>query len=189
MGQSSSIDKLPREIREQFARLRNNGWTVTQLTEYLNELDGIPPISRSAVGRKVKDLDKAVEMLQQSRGLAEGLIEKLGDAPESKTARLNIEFMHSLIMRNMLAEADGKPVVFSAEEVMQFGRAIKDLASAKKLDVEALQKIEERAAQRARTEAANAAETVAREHGLTANTVQAIRAQILGVKPPVAKAE
>lgn len=191
MGRVSSIKKLPKEVQDEIARLRGVGFTIKQLVDHLAKIEGIPEISHSAMGRHIQDVDKAVELLQQSRGLAEALIDKLGDAPESKTARFNIELLHALLTRLMLSEMDGKPATFSPEDMHFLARVVKDLGSAKKTDVEALQKIEERAALKARTEAATAAEAVAKERGLSADTVQAIRAQILGIKapPPVAKAE
>lgn len=183
MGRKSTIDRLPQEVQAEIARLRGVGFTIKQLVEHLATIEGIPEISHSAMGRHVQDLDKAVEMLQQSRGLAEGLIEKLGDAPESKTARFNIEMMHALLTKLILSESDGKPATFSPEDMMFLGRMLKDLASAKKTDVEALQKIEERAALRARSEAATAAEAVAKERGISADTIQALK-EAIGVRPP-----
>lgn len=190
MARMSSIAKLPPEIREEIGRLRLAGQTIDDILDHLRSMPAAVDVSRSALGRHVQNLDKYEEMIRQSRGLSEALVEKMGDAPESRVARFNIEMMHAVMMRMMLTE-EGKPAQFSPEEMMFLGRMLKDLASAKKTDVEALQKIEERAAARARTEAATAAESVAKERGLSAETVQAIRAQILGVKAPMpaAKAE
>jgi hypothetical protein len=184
MGRVSSIKKLPKEVQDEITRLRGVGFTIKQLVDHLAKIEGIPEISHSAMGRYIQDVDKAVELLQQSRGLGEALIDKLGDAPESKTARFNIELVHALLTRLLLSEMDGKPATFSPEDMHFLARVVKDLGAAKKSDVEALQKIEERAAIKARTEAASIAERIGRERGLTADTVKAIREQILGVKAP-----
>ena len=89
MGRPSSIDQLPEEIRAEIGRLRGMGWTIDQILEKLRELLDSAP-SRSALGRHIAGMDKLGERMRRSRQVAEALVRELGDAPESRAARLNI---------------------------------------------------------------------------------------------------
>ncbi len=54
-------------------------------------------VSRAARGRYSKDLAKVSERIRRGREVAEALVRKLGDAPESKITRMNVELVHSVI--------------------------------------------------------------------------------------------
>src|SRR6185312_16084101 len=95
MSRRSSIDRLPAEIRETIADLRDKGVTIDQILDALRELGAV--VSRSALGRHVKRLDEIAERMRHSRAVADALVKRLGDAPETKQARLNIELTHSII--------------------------------------------------------------------------------------------
>lgn len=181
MARRSTIDRLPAELREEIGKLRRDGCTIDEIIERLRQAPAGAQISRSALGRHVQNLDKYEELLGQSRALAEQLVDRLGDAPESKTARFNIEMMQALATRMMVTEAG--PASFDAEEMMFLARMLKDLASAKKLDIEAIERAEARATERAKKDAAASVDRVGKERGLSAEIIQAIRANILGVKP------
>jgi hypothetical protein len=83
-------------------------------------------------------------------------------------------------MRLVLA-SDGAGVTLDGKEAALLARAIRDLTSAEKTagDTARLRRLIAR-------QAAAAAETAARAQGLSADTVQAIRAEILGVAPGAA---
>lgn len=159
--QPSKVDLLPSELREAVEALwRSNRYTLEQLAAFLADLgsgkrsmlppeldlavsiapDAVP--SKSSIGRHVKGLDAIAERLQRSRAVAEALVDKLGHEPESRTARLNIELMHATIQdlfrgaEDAASEDGGAAVVFDPEAAMFLSRALKDLASAKKSDVD-----------------------------------------------------
>jgi predicted DNA-binding transcriptional regulator YafY len=159
--------------------LRQNGATIDQILDKLRELDA--DVSRSALGRHVHHISILGERIRRSREVAQALVENLGDAPESRQARLNIETMHSIIM-DMFAQTgdDGQPLTLDPESALQLSRALQALASARKTDADAVLKIR----QEATKQAATAAESVAKARGLSAETVQAIRANILGIAQP-----
>lgn len=187
MAGKSSVGELPPEIRELIADLRTKqNCSIDVILEKLRDLQF--EVSRSALGRHTQKLDKFAEMMKHSREMASVLVDRFGDMTDSRLPRLNIELMHSMMLKAVMLE-NGELQNLSPEDLMFLGRMIKDLATAAKADDDLRLKIEQRATERARSEAADAAETVAKEHGLTANTVQAIRQQILGVKAPAAKAE
>ncbi|HRQ82725.1 MAG TPA: DUF3486 family protein, partial [Azospirillaceae bacterium] len=123
--QPSKVDLLPAPLREAVVGLHQSGrYTLEQIASHLADLAAgrrsmLPPEldipvsiapesapSKSSLGRYVKGLDAIAEKLQRSRAVAEALVAKLGDEPESRTARLNIELMHGVVMDIVMAAED-----------------------------------------------------------------------------------
>lgn len=204
--QPSKVDLLPPELREAIEVLWQSGrYTLEQLAGFLGDLaEGrrslLPPEldlavaiapeavpSKSGLGRHVKGLDAVAEKLERSRTVAEALVRKLGDEPESRTARLNIALLHSAVLDLFMAEppseensGEGRAVAIDPEAAMLLGRTLKDLASANKLDMERTLGLQKAVLAKAASEAEKALK--ANAPGLTAETVNAIKAKILGVK-------
>lgn len=185
----STLDRLPKEIREELGRLREDGWTIDELLFKLQELRGAGrhdlDVSRSAVGRYVQGIDKVGERLRQSRAMAEALVRQLGDEPDTKVARLNIELGHSLIMNLMTGMAgdgtdneDSGPVQLDPEQVMFLTSSIQKLASARKTDAELILRLQTEADKRAIA----AMEATAKRKGLSADTIADIKKDFLGIR-------
>jgi hypothetical protein len=176
MARPSSIDRLPPEIRGMIGTLRQNGATIDQILAKLRELDA--EVSRSALGRHIHHISIIGERIRRSREVAEALAQNLGDAPEAKQSSVNIETLHSIVM-DMFAQTDdeGRPLTLDPQAVMMLSRSLQSLASARKTDTDTVFKIRRETAQ----QAADAAETVGKASGVSVETVQAIRAKILGV--------
>lgn len=189
MARPSSIDKLPEEVRNTIGQLRQLGWTIDQIMDHLRGLLDRAP-SRSALGRHIQGMDKLGERMRRSRDVAAALVRELGDAPESTAARLNIELIHSAVLDLFMKAGDGERVdkagaaalAGDPEGVMMLAKALDHLARASKTNVDFVAAAEKRASDRARTEAATSAEAVARERGLSGDTVDAIKRAIFGVK-------
>jgi hypothetical protein len=179
--QPSSIDRLPEEVRAQIGRLRVQGRTIDEILAHLAALD--VEISRSALGRHVKGLAALRERMEHSRNMALALVDRYGDAQDNRLQRLNLELMHSVVMQTITATApddDGEPqpVTFCPEDAMFLARALAQLASAAKIDTDRMIV----AKREATKEAAQAVERVAkREGGLTRETVETIKREILGI--------
>jgi len=184
MARPSSIDQLPRDVREIIGQLRMNGVTIDSILDKLKELD--VDVSRSALARHTQKIDAIAERVRESRAAADAIMDRLGASTDNRQARLNIELMHASLM-SLLAGEDGDDVVLSAQDAMFLGRALKDLASASKLDQDREIKLRDEIARQERQKAAEKAEDVARSNGMDAKQVAFIRAQILGV--PVEKDE
>ena len=192
MARPSSIDQLPEEIRAEIGRLRGMGWTIDQILEHLRCLLDRAP-SRSALGRHIQGIDRLGERMRRSRQVAEALVRELGTAPESQAARLNIELMHTAILDLFMHADDASgdegtggegTIPHQPIDIQWIAKALDHLARASKTNVEFIADVEARAAEKAKKEAATAAETVARERGITASTIEAIKAGIFGVKAP-----
>lgn len=186
MARPSSIDQLPRDVRELIGQLRMNGVTIDSILDKLKELD--VDVSRSALARHTQKIDAIAERVRESRAAADAIMDRLGASTDNRQARLNIELMHASLMSLLAGEdEDGDDVVLSAQDAMFLGRALKDLASASKLDQDREIRLRDEIARQERVKAAEKAENVARSNGMDAKQVAFLRAQILGV--PVEKDE
>lgn len=180
----SSIDKLPPEAREEINRLRlERGWHIDQLVEYLHEL-GHEEVSRSAMGRHVRDLARVADKMRRSREITESLA-RMSDRAENKMLRGTIELLNSILLEVSLAEEEGedgepRPVKFNPLEVKALAQTVESLARAEKVDQDRLEKAEKRAAAKATAEAAKNAAAAARAQGLSKDGVAAIRHAVLG---------
>lgn len=184
MARPSSIDKLPEAVRAKIGELRMAGRTIDEILAHLGTLsapDELP--SRSALGRHVKGLAAVTERVRNSRAVAEAIVKELGDAPESQAARMNIELLHGAVMELFTGAGDGgEAFAPDPKSVMFLSKAMADLAGASKKNVEFITAVEKRAGERAKREAATAVELVAREKGISADTLAAIKAGIFGVR-------
>lgn len=206
--QPSKVDQLPAPLREGVARLWESGrYTLEQIAGFLADLaagkrsmlppeldvavaiptDAVP--SKSSLGRHVLGLSAIAEKLQRSRAVAEALVQKLGDAPESRAAALNVELMHTVILDLIMAAEDAKgrsgddgapvPMVLDPEQAMFLGRCLKDLAGAKKADADLTLRLR---AELAKEMAAQLDQEAKTNRGLDAATVARLKAGFLGIK-------
>lgn len=197
MARPSSVDKLPETIRQEIGRLRQNGRSIDEILGHLKTMDGIAPISRSALGRHLQGMEKVGERIRRSRQVAEALVHEMGDAPESQAARVTIELMHTVVMDLFTRAESGDEGVSpdgvaalagSPEGIMLLAKALDHLTRASRSNVEFIARAEARAAERTKKEAASAMDAVAREKGISADTLDAIKRGIFGVKPAGAPA-
>lgn len=176
MPRASSIRRLPREVQERIAELRDQGRTIEEILAKLRELD--VQVSRSALGRHLKTADEIGERIRRSREIADVLVRRFGEAPENRVARMNIELMHSVVTSvAAAAEAGGESVELKPMEVMLLAKAIDHLAKAEKASVDVALKAREEATK----QAADIAERAVRKRGLSKDAAREIRKQILGL--------
>lgn len=185
MRRPSSIDRLPKEIRESIGRLREGGRTIDEILAHLTEMEA--PVSRSALGRHVKSLDEIGERMRRSRAMAEALTDKFGQDPDNRVARVNLELLHGLVFETLTAGAsadeddngEGAPLVLDPQSAKLLSETLRNLATAQKSDADRMLVARREAAK----EAAKAVEKVAArtEGGMTRDTIDAIKAEILGI--------
>lgn len=186
MARPSSIDQLEPEIRDEIGRLRGNGHTLDEILAALRELD-VTNISRSALGRHVQSMEKIGQKLRHSRNIAEALVRQLGDAPASRSAQLNIELLHSVILDLNLAsdgaDADGLAALRgNPEGIMLLSKAIDHLTKSAKADIENQQQIEARVEKRLKAQAEQHVVSEAKKRGISAETAKALMEGAFGVK-------
>lgn len=134
MARPSKIDRLPPEIRDKIGALRRNGRSIDEILSVLRQLD--VDVSRTGLGRHVKRIDDIGARLRESRAAAEAIMSRLGESPDNRTARLNIELMHANVLQLLAGGDDDKPVVLDPQGAMLLARTMKDLAAAAKTDVD-----------------------------------------------------
>ena len=186
MARTNSIKRLPAEIRELIGRLRGNGRTLDEIREKLAELDVDLP--RSTLGRHIKQLDVIGEEIRRSRAISEALVAKLGDEPESRTARLNIELMQSMVMKLLVGE-DGEAVALTGKEAMFISSSLQKLASAAKTAAESEIKIRKAVAEHllGKVVEAVAKAEEAGEPGLSSERLAQLKKEFLGIRPGAGK--
>ena len=180
MPRKSTIEQLPKQIREKISELRNNGRTIDEILEHLSAMD--VDVSRSSLGRHIKKQAAVAESIRKSRQMAEAITQHFGDKETGKVARTNMELMHSILMKIMIGdEEDGGLIELNPKDAMMLATSIQKLSQASKLDADRELKIREEERARAKEDAAKIAVSTAKKQGLSADTVEKIRSEILGI--------
>lgn len=189
MPRPNTIDLLPAEIRDRIHSWLNDQ-SVTQLAavdranaliDAINEArlneEPLPRISRSGLNRYAQRVQQIGEKMRQSRQVAEMLIGQLGNQPAGEVGKLINESIRTIVFDAVtgLAESD-EPV--SPGVINKLALAAKRLEEATSIN----DKRERAIRDEERNAAAAAVESVGRGQGLTADTVAAIKAEILGLK-------
>ncbi len=178
MGRKSSLRRLPPEILQEVNRLLSEGrFTLAEILEHLRGM-GVETVSRSALGRQKQKIDRIAAKLRQSREMTETLVKEIGPSVvEGQQGRLLVQTLRDLVFDHLAARGEegdlGDP-----KSLMALARTLKDMAQANRLD----QDFETKVRERIQKETVKAVEDVTREAGLSAETVEAIKSRILGVK-------
>ncbi len=182
MARPSSISKLPKKIREKISILRDQGLTIDAIIKHLDGLD--VEISRSSLGRHLKKQAEVAEKIRNSRALAEAVGRQFGDKETSKVARTNIELLHSMLMQIFIGSDDDntEDVRIAPKDAMMLATALQKLSQASKLDVDRELKIREEERKKVKIEVAKAVDATAKKQGISKETVEAIKSDILGIR-------
>ncbi|TCS62574.1 phage protein Gp27 family protein [Varunaivibrio sulfuroxidans] len=186
MGQKSTIQTgLEDDDRKALDGLIVSGkMTLMGLLEWLGERGY--DISRSALHRHVKKVEKMGAKLRQSRAMTEALVKDLGpDITEGKQGRLLVEVLRSLVFDHLSAsmESMDDDGGLDTKDLSFLSKALKDLAGANKIDLDREMKIREDAEKKAKADAAARVKAVLKEttkQGITKETRAAIIDGILG---------
>lgn len=187
MTRPSSIDTLPAEVREALhAWLRDPGITqieaVDRTNALLDEIGIEKRVTKSSVNRYHMRMEEVGAKLRQSRQVAEMWIAKLGAQPQGQVGHLVNEILRTLAFDLTLTLQQGEIDPESAPEI---AKVLKNMAIAmERLEKAASENVKREAEIRAsaQREAADAAEKVAKQGGLSEDSVQALRRAILGVR-------
>lgn len=182
--QQSSVAKLPREFRDEINRKREAGFTLDQIMEHLRGL-GVE-VSRSALGRYTKKQASFREAIIRSQHIAEAIGRNIGDNKTSQVAQANVDLLHSLLLKFMVItegdDPDDTENKVSSKDLMQLATAVERLAKASKTDFEQrLKEAVELERRQTKEQAAEVAAASARKSGLSADTVNSIKRDILGM--------
>ncbi len=188
-GRLSSIDLLPEQaephVLAALKELRERKKPQSQILADLNAAladYGIRPISRSAFNRKALWLAAYGRQLENAREIAGILAEKLDEVPEGDVGLLLGETLKTLIF-DVLSETSLSDESASMKMLAQAAIALRNLEQARGLSVKTRHKIVNDFVKRA----GEAVEKVAEQRGLSRETVDIIKSQILGVRAPETK--
>jgi DNA-binding NarL/FixJ family response regulator len=117
--------------------------------------------------------------LEDTREIAAIVAEKLDEAPAGDVGLLLGETLKTIIF-DVLSEASLSDESASMKMLAQASIALRNLEQARRMSVQTRQKIMTDFVRKA----GEAVEKVAEQRGLTAETVEVIKAQILGVRAP-----
>lgn len=174
MSRNSSIDKLPSEIREKIGQLRQSGKTIDEIMAKLQELD--VDISRSALGRHCKQLEEVSQSIKKSRMIAEALAKNFGDEGENKVSQVNIELLHSLLLKMMVNE-DGQSFTMESKDAFFLSSALQKLVQASKQNIDNVLQIRREFAEKA----VAAVEKAGKKKGISTESLDFIKREIFGV--------
>jgi hypothetical protein len=181
----SSIDLLPEDIKSRLQELLRDP-RVTQLaaTAKINEIlaaEGHPDrLSKSSVNRYDLQMREAGARLRQSREVAGMWIGKLGAAPQGQVGNLVNEILRTLAFDLSLKLQETDLTADSIPEVIEMLRGLS--LSAMRLEKAASENVkrEEEIRKQALTKAAERVAGTGKKLGITQETIDTIRKDILG---------
>ena len=183
MGQKSAVDRLPEKLRNKLLEmLHNPAVTQAEITDAINGEAGEPLLSRSSVNRYAQRMKKFAEKNRQAKEVADAYIEKYGAESRNKLGRVVNEQIRlaAFDLMSEIEELKNSPE-FNAlgitEILYKVSRSLRELEQAEKLNAERSEAIRKATL----AEAAEIVERNARSGGLTVETVEKIKKQILGL--------
>ncbi|MFC5553633.1 phage protein Gp27 family protein [Methylobacterium iners] len=186
-GRLSSMDLVPEEAQEDIiwavGELNKRERTASEILFELNDrLDakGIDPISKSAFNRKSVKLAAMSNRLNEARYIFQGLAPQFTAEKVDEHTMVLGEFIKLLIFE--LVQADGGAV--GSKGAMELARAHLAVIQGQKISSERRLALQREFA----AGAEKAIDTVAKEKGLSGETVRGIKEKILGLKLPAAPA-
>ncbi|MDR1710003.1 MAG: DUF3486 family protein [Candidatus Accumulibacter sp.] len=179
MPRNSSIDALPEEVRRWLERaLLDENFTGYQQFEALLREKGFS-IGKSSIHRYGQKIQKRLAAIKASTEAARLLTEGAADDPDARSeaviALVQTEMFESIVNLQEAGEAEIDPT----ERLSLLSKAAKNIATLARASVN--QK-KWRLDVQTRVEAAAAkAESIARKGGLSAQSIEALRREILGI--------
>jgi hypothetical protein len=186
LSRPSKIDRLAPEIRAEIAAMRDRGATIDEILEFLLACplpEGALPV-RSGLGAHIQELDKLAERVRLGRAITQGIVRPLSDNPDSPQTRANIELMHLMVTKFLMAATgDGEGVVFNPKEAGEIAKTLNNLAMARHVDAKTTLELEEHARrERERDAAKEGPAKGAKEGGLSPERVKELQERVAGVR-------
>lgn len=170
----SSITKLDPKIKEAVdAAVREGRASIDQIVELIAALGG--EASRSSVGRYVKSETERMAEYREAQQRAQVWMAEIGKDPQGDVGRLNLEMLRLLAYKGIRDTENASP-----KDLMFLGAAVKSFAQTDRLVIDTEFAIRKLVAARAAEVAASVVKT-AKKAGLSADTINVIRTEILGI--------
>ncbi|WP_343526917.1 phage protein Gp27 family protein [Sphingomonas sp.] len=190
MAGRSSLKSLPPAILDAVHDAIGRGQTIDDICALLRDLG--TERSRSAVGRYAKDFAELAKQQRRLQTISQAFGKEFGQSDDHQVRMMN-QLMTSVMMRAIIpiasaeedAVGDGDEEGGGAPDTLALSRlakAVKDVTSSSKIDIEREAKIREEEARRTRERAVQDATQAGRSAGASEETLEAIRAGILGIR-------
>lgn len=176
MGRRSTVSRFPEPIVTQVNQLIRDGYTIDEIVATLQGMGA--DVSRSAMGRYVKSARESMEKYRQAQEVAKVWVDKLETEPSGDVARLLPEMLRAVAFQTLSTMGEATDPVGS-QDLMFLAKALKDVSSASRINVDTeliLRKVRDQA----KAAAAEVTKTI-KQAGLSDETVQQIKARILGI--------
>ena len=183
MGQKSAVDRLPKKLRSKLLEmLQDPSVTQAKIVDAINADAGETLLSRSSMNRYAQRMKHFAEKNRQAKEIADAYIDKYGSDNRVKLGKVVNEQIRLAVfdLIGEIEEIREDPEIKSpqiADMLYKLSRGLKELEAAEKLNAERTESIRKAAL----TEAAEAVEQTAKSNGLTAETIEKIKTQILGL--------
>lgn len=182
-NRKSKIDLLPEDIRNSLnAFIRSGNMTQKDIREAVNQMieeAGLPEdakLSRTGFNRYAKRMEDMGQKIKEAREVAEVWATKLGEAPTSELGKLLQEAVRTLSFETSMNMLESGKVIDP--------KALNQLALVSaRIEQAAMtsHKVEKEIRKAFAEEAADKAEKIVKQAGITAQTAQDIKKQILGI--------
>jgi polyhydroxyalkanoate synthesis regulator phasin len=183
MGQKSAVDRLPEKLRARLREmLQDPAVTQAEIVDAINTEAGETLLSRSSMNRYAQRMKHFAEKNRQAKEIADAYIDKYGSDNRVKLGKVVNEQIRLAVfdLIGEIEEIREDPEIKSpqiADMLYKLSRGLKELEAAEKLNAERTESIRKAAL----AEAAEAVEQTAKSSGLTAETIEKIKKQILGL--------
>ncbi|MDR1252756.1 MAG: DUF3486 family protein [Treponema sp.] len=183
MGQKSAVDRLPENLRTKLLEmLQNPAITQAEIVDAINADAGETLLSRSSMNRYAQRMKHFAEKNRQAREIADAYIDKYGTDNRVKLGKVVNEQIRLAVfdLIGEIEEVSADPEIKKteiADMLYKLSRGLKELEAAEKLNAERTESIRKATL----AEAAEAVEQTARSNGLTGETIEKIKKQILGL--------
>ncbi len=182
-GRASKVDLLPANIKSQLTlMLRDKKLSQAKILAEINQLvldAGLGEshcLSRSGLNRFSTRMESLASRIRESREMAEIWTKQFGEAPESDVGKMLMEFIKQFAFESMMTLGeDGEGV--DIKSLNQLALVIQRVEQAETSSFKREQAIRKEVAQ----EAVETVDKVVSEAGLSKDTVQMIKNQILGL--------
>lgn len=178
MGRKSSLKTLPPNVQAAVMQAMEAGSTIDEIVSQLGKMGH--ERSRSAVGRYAKEYSSLAARHRDMRSVAEAFASEFGGT-ENAEGKLMVQMLTSIGARMIMPMAAEEEPELDAKEFHFLAKATKELLSSAKIDAERDARIRDEAAKEARRKAAEDAEGAARSAGASQETIDRVKASILGV--------
>jgi hypothetical protein len=183
MGQKSSVEKLPKNLREKLLEMLNDpACTQAWIAEAINDEAGEAVLSKSGVNRYALRMKKFAEKNRQAREVAEMYLEKCGADTRNKLGKVLNEQIRGVAF-DLMWEIEEQQKDGGADNealtgiLYKLSRSLAELERAEKLNAERTEEIRKAAL----AEAAEVVEKEAKGAGLTEAAIDTIKRKILGL--------